>query len=388
MPRLKVAYLIDSLGAGGSERSLAEMLPHLMGAGVEPRLFVLSRPERGFAGLVREHGLEVEQLPAANWLARRAYLRRQLATWEAHLLHTTLFHSDVLGRLAAWRLGVPVVSSLVGVGYEPERLADPGIRAWRLAAVRMLDGFTGRHLTAHFHAVSQAAKDSAIARLGLDPGAITVVRRGRDVERYRLPDAEGRRASRERWRVGPDELLVVNLGRQTFHKGQHLLLQAVHRLLESGRPMRLVVAGGEGPATADLRRYVDRHDLAARVELAGHVEDVPGLLAAADIFAFPSRLEGFPGAVLEAVAMGLPVVVADIPALREIFPQPAGALLFERDSEEQLAAALCELADDPARRLELGRRGRELFVERFDIRQTVPAMLDLYHRVAGAGAGR
>ncbi len=385
---MRVAFLIDSLGAGGSERSLAEMLPHLVAAGVEPRVFVLREPAEGFAALVGERGIEVEALAELSWLGRRARLRRLLRDWRPALLHTTLFYSDVLGRLAAWGTGVPVLSSLVSVRYAPERLTDPRIAPWRYKAIQLVDGLTGRVLTAHYHAVSQAAKDSAMAHLGLAPDSITVVRRGRDLGRFTLPSERERMAARRHWEVADDELLVVTVGRQTFHKAQLILLQAMLELIRAERPLRLVVAGSEGPCTGELKSFVAAHGLEARIRLAGHVDDVPGLLAAADIFAFPSRLEGFPGAVLEALAMALPVVAADIPAVREIFPDPAAdALLVPPDSPEELARALGELAGDRARRTALGRRGRELFVDRFDIRQSVAAMLDLYRRVAANGAG-
>ncbi len=386
MKPLKVAYLIDSLGAGGSERSLAETLPHLVDAGIEPRVFVLSEPEHGFAHLLRDHGIEVSLIPESGWWARRVYLRRQLLSWRPDLLHTTLFDSDILGRLSAWGSGVPVVSSLVGVGYEPARFADPRIKRWRLKTVQWLDSVTGRHLNAHFHAVSQAAKDSAIRRLGLAPERVTVVRRGRDVDRFAAPDAGRRAAARRTWRVADDEILLVNVGRQTFHKAQIVLVEALDGLVRSGLPVRLVIAGHEGPSSAELAASVAAHGLDSHVRLPGHVEDVPGLLAAADIFVFPSRLEGFPGAVLEAMAMGLPIVAADIPATREILGKLQDVPLVAPESATELATTLERLATDQGRRERLGARNREIFLQRYDVRKTVPELLELYHQVAGNGA--
>ncbi len=381
---MRIAHLIDSLGAGGSERSLAEMLPHLARAGLELRVFVLSEPERGFADLVRASGTEVELLPPGGWPRRCTELRRRLLDWRPDLLHTTLFYADVVGRLAAWRSGIPVLSSLVSVSYEPERFADPRLPRWRFTAVRWIDGWTGRHLNEHFHAVSQAAKDSAVRRLKLPPERVTVIRRGRDIERFGEPSRRERAEARLGWGIGENEILIVNVGRQTFHKGQIVLLEAVRRLLAAGLPVRLIIAGGEGPCTGELAGFIDRHELSEHIRVAGHVDAVTGLLAAADVFAFPSRLEGFPGAVLEAMAMALPVVATSIPSVREIFPDGDGALLVEPDSVEGLAKALDRVATDAAMRRALGGRNREMFLDRFDLRKTVPAFVDLYRRVAGS----
>lgn len=379
---LRVAYLIDSLGVGGSERSLVEMLPHLVDAGVEPRLFVLIEPDAGFGEQVRERGIPVEALPSGGWIKRARTLRRELLGWRPGLLHTALFYSDVLGRVAAAGTGIPVLSSIVASRYVPQRRADPRLSRWRLEAVRAIDGWTSRHLTDHFHSVSHATRASAVESLKLDPERITVIRRGRDPRRFQ-PSPERKRRARERWDIGEADKLVVTVGRHAYQKGQILLLEAVARLVAEGAPVKLVVAGGEGACTPELRRFIAERDLDGCVRLAGFVEDVPGLLAAADVFAFPSRIEGLPGAVLEAMAMGLPVVAFDIAALQEIFPGGAGALLVEDGSSAALAGALGRLLEDEALRHRLAEASRTAFLERFDIRSTIPATVDLYREVAG-----
>ncbi len=385
MTGIRVAYLIDSLGAGGSERSLAELVPHLIDAGIEPRVFVLKESELGFSRLLEARGVEITLLEPASWPRRIALLRRRLEAWRARLLHTTLFYSDVIGRLAAAGTSIPVLSSLVNSSYEPERLADPAIRRWRLKAVQTIDGWTGRHLTTHFHAVSRAVADSAIARLRLAASRITIVERGRDLERLGEPSARRRLEARRRWQVADDRILVVNVGRQAFQKAQLVLLEAVRRLVDGGAPVELLIAGGRGSCSGELDSYLRAHDLGGRARLVGHVDDVAELLSAADVFAFPSRFEGCPGAVLEAMAMALPVVASDIPPLREIFAGREGALLVPRDAPSELAGALETLAADAALRQALGRGNRETFVERFDIRRTAPAMIELYERVVASG---
>lgn len=383
MSGLRVAYLIETLGAGGAERSLAESLPHLRRAGVEMRVFVLAESSEGFADLVRSSGTQVELLPTAGWTRRVTALRRRLREWRADLLHTSLYYADLIGRLAAIGSEVPVLSSLVSAPYEPERKADPLIRSSRLRAARWLDGWTGRQLTHHFHAVSEAAKSSAVKQLGLAPERITVIHRGRDPERFPEPTEERRAAARLHWKIADHERLIVSVGRHAFQKGQVLLLEAVDRLRTSGLQVRLVLAGSEGPSTEELHAYVSGHELGDSVHLPGHVADVAELLCAADLFAFPSRWEGFPGAVLEAIASGLPVVGTAIPPLLEMFSGAGGALLVEPESPPALADGVKRLLQDDDRRREMGREGRRLFLDRYDIEQLAPRTIDLYREVAG-----
>ena len=146
--------MINGLGTGGSERSLAELLPRLRERGVEPVIACLFRRTEGVHEGVEAQGFDARVLPGPGWAARARALRRLVRATEPDLVHTAIFESDVLGRWAARRTSVPVLTSLVNTSYGPARRADPNVRAWRLQVVRTVDGWTARHLTAHFHAVT------------------------------------------------------------------------------------------------------------------------------------------------------------------------------------------------------------------------------------------
>jgi glycosyltransferase involved in cell wall biosynthesis len=134
---------------------------------------------------------------------------------------------------------------------------------------------------------------------------------------------------------------------------------------------------------------MDELDLARTVRFLGHREDVPEILAAADAFVFPSLFEGLPGAVIEAMALGLPVVASAIAPLREVIEPGENGLLVPAGSVESLADAVGPLLEDPARREALGRRGRELYEERWTLETSVPRMAELYRSMAaGSHAGR
>ena len=378
----KILFIIDTLGAGGAERSLAEMLPHFQRAGITPSIAYLREKREGVQRHVEERGFKVCPLPQGSLLRRVAALRERIGLERPGLVHATLFHANLVGRLGAAGTGVPVLSSLVNTSYAPARLRDPNITPWKLRLVQAADALTAHLLTAHFHAITEAVKAATVRDLRLAPERITVVERGRDPERLGRPGAGRRRQARRRLGLGEEDEVLLNVGRQDYQKGQWYALEAVTRLMEQRPRLKLLVAGRVGRATPVLQRLADQSDLRERVRFLGHRSDIPDLLAAADVFVFPSLFEGLGGACIEAMALGLPIVCSDIPALREVVGAEESGLLVEPANAGALAQAIRTLLDDPERAAAMGRRGREIFERRFTLQQSAERMVGLFHRVA------
>jgi glycosyltransferase involved in cell wall biosynthesis len=378
---IKILYVIDGLGQGGAERSLAEMLPGIVRAGITPIVAFFHRHPDSLEGVLRAQGVSLRFLPARGLVGRVASLRRLIRTERPDVIHTTLFTADLVGRLAAIGQPAVLVSSLVNSGYDPIRLQNKDIQPWKLRVVRALDGWTGRHLTTHFHAVSEPTRQAAVAALGLRPERITVIERGRS-DRFAAPTAEQRARARQKFGLADSDEVVVNVGRQEYQKGQRYLLEAMEAVLRSRPRARLLIAGHPGRQSAVLGAIVERSGLRGRVLLLGHRDDVPDLLASADLFAFPSLYEGAAGALLEAMALGLPIVASRIPAIEDATEAGRNALLVERASVEPLAGAIVALLGDRERALAFGRRSREIFQERFTLDRCAARMVDFYRRIA------
>jgi|AntDryMetagUQ889_1029465.scaffolds.fasta_scaffold03219_3 glycosyltransferase-like protein len=205
--------------------------------------------------------------------------------------------------------------------------------------------------------VSQGVAEEVIAGWGR---LAQVIPNGVDAARFAAaagPDGAWHRAAwREQLGEGP---LIVTVGGIEPRKGSIGLLEAMARLRATLPSARLVIAGGE--TLFDYREYREafdlrRDELGVDVEVLGPVEHerLPALVALADVFALGSVREGFGLAAMEALAAGVPVVLRDVPVLREIFD---GAARFG-SSGDALGDALVEaLADDSP---EQRRRGREL----------------------------
>ncbi|MEJ2542277.1 MAG: glycosyltransferase family 4 protein, partial [Gemmatimonadota bacterium] len=150
----------------------------------------------------------------------------------------------------------------------------------------------------------------------------------------------------------------------------------------------LIVCGRNGHATSELKRIHAETGLGDRVRFLGNRDDVPEILAAADIFAFPSVYEGLGGAVIEAMALGLPVVCSDIPALREVVEQERNARLVPSMDPRAMARALRTILEEPTMADRMGRRSRRIFLERFTLERSAQRMIDLYREVSGHGRGK
>jgi glycosyltransferase involved in cell wall biosynthesis len=377
--------VIDGLGFGGAERSLAELLPGLSAAGIEPTVACLYRREGGVEGDVLAQGFDVRFLPAGRSARVRA-LRGLIRDARPGLVQTTLAEATLTGRFAAAGTRVPVLTSLVNQLYTPERMADPHVRASAVRALRAVDVWSARHLTAHFHAITRSVKRWAVATLRVPGERITVIERGRDA--VRLGDRSPARRARARASLGlSDESdVIVAVGRQEYQKGHRFLLEAMPAVVAARPSAVLLLAGREGSETPHLRAQAERPELAGAIRFLGHRDDLPDVLAASDLFAFPSLWEGLGGAVLEAMALGLPIVASALEPVAEVVEDGRCAALVPAGDPGTLASAITSLLRDPDRAAALGVEGREIFERRFTLERSTERMVELCREVAGAGA--
>lgn len=379
--------VIDGLGYGGAERSLAEFLPGLVSAGIDPTVACLYHREGGLESEVVAGGYDVRFLPPGT-VAGVRQLRRIIREVSPDLIQTTLVESSLVGRFAATRTGVPVLSSLVNVAYTRERRSDPHVRPLAASAVRAIDRWSARNLTAHFHAITNAVKRWAVQGLGIPADRVTVIERGRDPVRLGDPGAERKGRARAMLGLDPDAEIVLAVGRQEYQKGHRFLLEAMTTVAASRPKAILLLAGRDGAESAHIRAMLGRPPLDRVVRALGHRHDVPEILAAADVFVFPSLWEGLGGSLIEAMALGLPIVASDIEPVREVVEDGRCALLVPPREPDPLASAVVTLLNDRGRARGLGTQGREIFERRFTLDRSTERMIALCRRVARSSASR
>lgn len=166
----------------------------------------------------------------------------------------------------------------------------------------------------------------------------------------------------------PGEIVIGNAGRLTKQKGQCLLLDAAALLKEQSLPFRLLIAGS-GELESELKAQASRLGLENQVEFLGFVSDMKAFHQSIDIFALPSLWEGFGFVLAEAMCMGLPVAAFDVSSIPEVVEHGRTGLLCQPEAGT-LAANLLTLMRDEALRRELGARGRERLLARFEVGKT------------------
>lgn len=296
------------------------------------------------------------------------------------VVHTYLFNATLIGRIAGRLTGRPVITTLVNTPYEPSwRVDDPTLIWWKVEAVRAVDAATAVWTT-RFVANSHAVKASAVRYLGVSPDRITVIYRGIDLTYWSTVSAEQIAATRQALGWQEADPLIVAVGRLVPQKGHRYLVEAMETVAKAIPRARLAIAG-DGRLRGQLEERLRSLKQGTVVRLLGNRDDIPSLLAAADIFVLPSLSEGFPNALLEAMSQGKPCIASALPAVREIAGVD-GALLVRPESSGALAEAIVTLAADGARRRRLGVTARQR-VQFFDLDRSARQVEDVYRGLAG-----
>jgi len=376
--KMRVLVVIDSLAVGGAEQSLLTLTPHLMERGVDLHVAHLAE-SKGIGPALEEGGATLHSLAGRGGRFRALQRTRRLVTHlEPDLLHTTLFESDLIGRTAGWLGRVPVVSSFVTEAYGPEHVRNPEYRAWKVRGAQLADAVTARCVR-RFHAVSASSAEVMARRLLVSPAKIDVVPRGRDPLTLGTPSQQRRDRVRASLGLADAVPLVVAVGRHYNLKGLDILMQAFPQVTNTLPSAQLLIAGRAGPATADLQRLVATGGIDDAVTMAGFRSDVPDLICAADVFVLPSRAEGSPGALLEAMALGAPTVATDIPAVREVAGSGQDTIcIVPLDDPDAMASAVVRLLTHPGDAKELAAAAQRRFTAGYTVDTIADRMVALY----------
>lgn len=367
-PPVRVAHVIHSLGPGGAEHVLVELAAVAETAGIDMVVIALSPvPEPVHAGELRALGVPVVELGRRRWDPRAIRdTVRELRHHGVQVVHTHLKHGDLVGSLAATRLGLPSVSTLHLIESAPARSVD------RLK--RRLGVLGRRTFSARTMAVSTAQRRWYEELVGVDD--VVVVPNG--VADPGLPTPTDRDYLRSEVGVRPDGLLVMSASLMRPEKGHHLLLDAVERIpTDEGLVVGLA---GDGPLCDDLARRVEGSDrLRRRVRMLGYRNDVPALLGASDIVLHTSLADALPTTLIHALAVGTPIVATDVGGISDIVGADAGLLVPTEPTA--LAAAVVRLAGDPELRARMGAAGRRRFATEFSSTVWARRLNEVYRSV-------
>jgi glycosyltransferase involved in cell wall biosynthesis len=375
MTPVRVLHLITGLGLGGAETWLARLLPGLAARGFSCQvasLLDLSGPGGALAQGIRAEGVPVHSLglarglPLASGGAALLRLAGLLRRTRPAVVQTWLYHADLLGLLAARLSGTgAAVSWGLRCGHMDFSRSGVGTRL----AVRACSALSAwpEAVTAN----SEAGARWHVERLGYRPRRLVLLENGVDTALFR-PNAQAREELRSMWGVGPDELLVGLAARLDPMKGHDVFCAALARLRARFPNVRPLFCGPGTEPGGGLDALLARHGLAERALRLGPRQDMPRVLAALDALALPSLGEGFPNALAEGLACGVPAACLDVGAAREL-AGPGGVVASVEVADagaraEALVGALGRVLElGPEGRAAMGLAGRRHVAERYGL---------------------
>ncbi len=382
---MRITHLITRLIVGGAqENTIASVLGLREKPGVEVRL--LSGPTAGPEGSLEARVRDAGLLTLVPALCRPVHPWKDLLAWRQltrhfrrerpDIVHTHSGKAGILGRLAAARAGVPlIVHTIHGPSFGPFQgsLANAVFRAAERRAARS---------THHFISVADAMTRQYLAAGIGRPGQYTTIRSGFDLAPFLA--AKNDPAVRARFGLAASDFVVGKIARLFKLKG-HDDLFAVAPGLVRDRPQTRFLLVGDGAWRARFERRVRELGLQRHFVFTGLVPpgDVPRLVGIMDALVHLSLREGLPRSLPQALAAARPVVAYDCDGAREVCRNDDTGLLLSVGDRPGLMACLRRLADDPALRERLGRRGQQLVREQFSVEHMVDEIYGLYLRLAG-----
>ncbi len=387
--RAHVVHVINSIAAtGGAEQQLVTNLRSFTDPELRHSLVCLYEVDPSRRDEVPSTVPVVHLYPKGvarpgPWTRARDLIR-VLRDLEPDLVHCSLADAALAARFAGRRLRVPVVETLVNIANEKVKSLDNPLAWWKLRAYQVVDTTTMRLVT-RFHAISGEVARSWRDTARIADERIAVIPRA--VDPADLVPVGGREAARKRilgemgW--AEDTFLVVNIGREAPQKGQRYLIEAMRLVVDRIPTARALVAGTPGSLSDDLRRRVAASGLGDRMRFLGHRRDVVDLLAAADVFAFPSLFEGIGVAMLQAMAAECAVVVTGVPPMSDVVTDRESGLTVPPQDPEALAAAIVELAENAELRVRLGAAAKQVVEQGFRPDRVAAELERLYHEVLG-----
>ena len=272
------------------------------------------------------------------------------------ILHSYLFHANIIGRICGKLAGILIIVSSIRV-CEREKL----YHLW-------MDRITNWMVDIEI-CVSKEVKNFTIEKANIPEHKLEVVENG-------IPDSFLNAVTSHRNKKA-HSLVIGTVARLSEQKGIKYLLHAAKRVINKFPDITFIIAGN-GSQREKLGDLSIELGISDKVKFPGFRNDIPELLFVIDIFVLPSLWEGMPNVLLEAMAAGKPVIATDTGGSKDIIDSSINGILVEPGNSEALAEAILKLLEDPAQRQRLGESAKQTVKERFPIDKMISKTEQVY----------
>jgi glycosyltransferase involved in cell wall biosynthesis len=354
---MKVLFTIDSLQQGGAEQSIAHTIKHFS-KDIEVSVLYFY-PKSDLLKTYQELGCNIISMNLQgkyNWRKAIVGMVKVLKEQKPDLVVTSLYRSNIISRIACKITGTKLIGTFVDDSYNIERRRTfKGLGLLKYQYTWFLDRITS-FIPYGWISNSKCIGDNNAKKLGLPLSKIKVIYRGRNSSAF------------HEWKV-PDlsEFKFVTIGRLYEKKGYPELIEAFSLVTKKFKNATLVIYG-EGSYRKEMEKQIAFYHLQDKITLAGNVPKAWMKIYESHCFVFPSRFEGFSGALVEAMMTGVPIVSSDIPMNLEAVEHHQTALVHQLKNVKDLSAKMEEMISNYPSMIQMGARARKLAIVKFDIK--------------------
>jgi len=379
--KIKIAHIIARMITGGADENTLFTVQGLNKDKYEVDLIIGEEFDKSILNKVKNNSFNIIQIKGLKWKLNFFYdpivlikLIRLMGKNHYDIVHTHTTKAGILGRIASRMTGVPVI--IHGLHGSTFQAFNSGLLNWLLF---LFERLTGRFTDAYI-SVSKVLSEKYIEKgIGKKENYYTVYS-GMELETfYNVREKIDCEKKQRELGINSKHFVIGNVARLEKRKGHKFLLDAFQKIIMRRKdcPLKLLIIG-EGDERGNLENYVRELNLGEKVIFTGYREDVEELMALMDVFVLTSLREGLPRVLVQAAAVGIPLVAFNVDGVPEIVKDNHNGFLIRTKDVEKLANRIVKYIDNRDLILLHGQKGREFIKDKWSIEDMVDKIDKVY----------
>ncbi len=366
--RKDLVLFTESIGTGGAEVYLQMLASGLSRGQFDIRVAIpKNKGTEEFVTGLRSKGIKVDFIKRYNILNYFFYFRKN----KPDHIHFNVPIPNIICCTTAILTGIIYSRSKL---YVTEHMVPPGYKPHPIIQIliRLLYAKLDMSIT-----VSNKNKEALINNFRLSKNKIKVIYNCIDIDYIRNYNRDISRELKKKFSIKDSAIVFGTVGRLDTQKGHEFLINASKNVIREV-PASLFLFVGRGKLKDQLIQKINDNNISEYYRLVGYQENLPEILALIDIFVLPSISEGFPFAVLEAMAAKKPVIATSVGGVPEIITNNVNGILVEPMDSDALAKAMILLAGDTKKRNYIAEMGFEKITENYSLEKMISTTEEIY----------